>query len=161
MATTTASAPRAKAALLELMNADEILNAVSRDWGPPLPDALDHEHIWFGRGSQDNGPAVEANSEGRIGNQSRVERYSMWVTFSVARGGYDQQAIEERSYELAGALELLLKANPRLEGTTASPIALPFQALVGGMTQRGFPALEGGWASEVVLRLDCTAHLRA
>lgn len=154
MATPTSSVPRLKAALMRLMDADATLTAVKHDWGPPPPDRLQNEHVWLGQ-------VRDMDRELRIGNQSRDEDYVLDVVIQVARGGYHFQAIEDRAWEIVNALELAVNADPALDAYDGgSPIGQPFKATIGPMAQRSFPALEGGFASEITVSLDCRATLR-
>lgn len=154
MATPTSSVPRAKAALLRLMDTDTTLRAARHDWGPPPPDRLQHTHIWLG-------DLKDMERDPRVGNHMRHEAYTLDVVFSVAKGGYDSEAIEGTAWALVNAFELALVADPQLDAYNGgSPIAQPFKATVGAIGQRSFPALEGGWASEITVSLDCDAYLR-
>jgi hypothetical protein len=154
LATPTSSVPRLKAALVRLFAADTTLSAVASDWAPPPPDRLKHSHIWIGE-------VKDMAREPKIGGQSRRERYTLDVIFSVGRGGYDGQAIEEAAWALVNAFELAVNADPRLDAFDGGQmIGQPFQCTIGGMGQRSFPALEGGWTSEITVSLDCMADLR-
>jgi hypothetical protein len=160
VATPSSSAPRAKAALWALLAADSALSAAKRDWGPVPRDRLQHDHVWFGRPS--DGRSVEATQEPRIGNQRRDEDYTLFVTITVARGGYDFEAMDDAAFALMAALEVALRADPTLHAYDGGqPIGQPFQCTVGGYEQSNFPALEGGGASQIVISIDCSATLRA
>lgn len=152
MATQATTVPKVKAALLALM--DTALPDIPHGWGPPPPDQLRHEHIWFGDITGDG-------DIGALGNRSREESYSLEVFIVVQRGGYDEQTVETRAWEIAAALDAAIMDNPRLEGLGQDPIATPFQATVGGFRQRGFPIQEGAsWMTEIVREIDCDATLR-
>lgn len=154
MATPTSSIPRVKAAVMRLLAADSTLTAVASSWAPPPGDRLQHEHIWLG-------DPRDIDRETRIANRTRIETYTLPVVFSVARGGYDGEAIESRAWDLVAALELAVIADSQFDsynGGTA--IGQPFIARLGASTPRSFPALEGGWAAEITLNLECEAHLK-
>lgn len=154
MATPTSSVPRAKAALMRLMDADTTLSGVKHDWGPPPEDRLQHEHIWLGQ-------VRDMEREPRLANQTRHEAYTLEVVVSVGRGGYDSQAIEERAWAIVAALEVAVNTDPRLTAYEAgNTIGQPFQVTVGPIAQRSFPTPDAGWASEITVSLDCDAHLR-
>jgi hypothetical protein len=154
MATPTSSVPRAKGALMRLFDADPTLVTVKHDWAPPPADRIQHEHIWFG-------DLRDMDRETKIANRVRRESYTLPVVVSVARGGYDGEGIETRAWDIVAALELALIADPQLDAyDNGVEIGQPFQALIGPPAQRSFPALEGGWATEITLAVECTAHLR-
>lgn len=152
MAIAPTTVPKVKAALLALM--DTALPDVKHGWGPPPPDQLRHEHIWFGDVSG-------AGEVGALGNRTREESYSLEVFIVVQRGGYDEQAVETRAWEILALLDAAVVENPQLTGLGQDPIASPFQATVGNFRQRGFPIQEGAsWMTEIVRELDCDATLR-
>lgn len=160
MATPTSSVPRARAALFALLAADSTLSKVKALWGPLNPtDRYPHEWLMLAR--PNDGRTVESTQTPNIGNHSRDEEYTLFLTITCARGGYDAQTLDTRAYELLSALELALRADPQLSAYATDPIGQPFQ--VGGWSHEAsnFPALEGGAASQIVVSIDCEARLRS
>lgn len=161
MATPTSSVPRARAALFALLQADSTLQTAKPLWGGLNPaDRVPHDALSMCR--LPDGRTAESTQTPQIGNHSRDEAYTLFLTITVARGGYDAESLDTRAYELLSALELALRADPQLHAyePSANYIGQPFQVLGWAHDAVNAPALEGGGMCQIAVSIDCEARLR-
>lgn len=160
MATPTSAVPRARAALFQLLQTDDTLSTAKAHWGGLTPpDRKTHDTLMMCR--LPDGQTAESLQAPKLGNVSRDESFTLFMTIAVGRGGYDAQALDMRVYELLGALELALRADPELAAYADDPIGQPFRILDWSHDASHFPALEGGGAAQIVVSIDCEATLRS
>jgi hypothetical protein len=104
---------------------------------------------------------VSSTQTAMVGNHSREEEYDLFVSFLVAQGGYDSEALDTRVFALFSALELALRADPQLSAYNGGqPIGQPFQITDWDYDLSYFPTDDAGGAAELVVTLACQARLR-
>ena len=93
--------PAFKAALLARLSAEAGLLGVQVSWGHPYPARLADELIIIG-----NATSAPGQSPVGLGSGDREEEYHVALLISVAGSArVTQQALEERAFELAAAIE--------------------------------------------------------
>lgn len=90
-----------------------------------------------------------------LGNRSRDEKYTLFVTVKVEKQGTNQQAATERAYTLAGELAGQLRTDPSVNGAVIT-------ALVQGTELQEFASNQGQAArmAVVTVHVGCHARLR-
>lgn len=140
----TSTVPALKGAVLDLLAAAPALAGVQVEWTHPGPNALQAECVYFGDSIVDEQAVVN-------GNRRRDESYRLDVVVSVEHYTTDARATEERAWQLAAAIEDVVRQNPR-------PLPEVLSVMVGGKRQANYPDTDGR-VSEVVVSLSCRARI--
>lgn len=113
MTTQTSQIEAMEDALLGLLQLDPILLAIA---GPPqLTEPADplKEHCWI---AEDASAEQTPDTSGNSTWGTAMERVSIQVYVLVERTGNDYQGLRDRAAVLSRAVELVVKANPKLGG---------------------------------------------
>ncbi len=140
----SSTAPQAKAAILAALATRPALDAVTRTWGGPteIEDAAE-EHIYLGQ--------VKVVGEWRtLGAGVRHESYTVALRVMVLRYGDDEQATEERAWDLLDEVSAALTADRFLGGLLYQPAALE------EITQDNAP-MPKQWAARIDAQIRCHA----
>lgn len=113
MAGSTSSIPRVIDALLAMMaGLPEFAGVQITDGNVGTVESFEIAIV----GDATSNTATGAQTTNAIGRQRRHESYTVSCAISCARGGTDQRAVRNRAFELLGALESALAADPSLGG---------------------------------------------
>lgn len=150
--------PTTKTALLALFQAQAGLSGVLVQRGVPAKVPSQAERVYV-----DN--AVDIVREwNMIGRLRLDESYTIRVPVEVFQYDADsdpanQEAAENRMWELAAVVERAVKADPMLGGTLSGNTDHPAGITPAGIEDQNTFAGPEGWVSHAVLRFDCAARI--
>lgn len=140
------TAPAAKAAILTLLQARPALaSPVKVTWGGPTENEdTAEEHVHMGR-------VVGAGEWRTLGAGRRHESYTIELRVTVLKYGDDEQAVEDRSFDLLDEVSAALTTDPYLSGLLYEPAAIE------AWEQSNVPMTDQ-WYSVVVAQIRCNAQ---
>ncbi len=154
MATSTSTVPSVKRALLALLADRPDLAGVQLAWSRPSLDAMQNEVIWFGD--------TEIKETTRaLGRQRRDETAVIELVISVQRDGDDAETCEQRTWALAGEVELTLRDNSEVPGGNSGLLGADDRVFWVHLiaTKQTNGQAEGKRITEAVLSLECRGRI--
>lgn len=146
MAATTA--PAAKAAILAALATRSALADIPRTWGGPTENEdLAEEMIWLGR-------TVGTGEWRTLGAGNRHESYTIALHVLVLKYGDDEQATEERAFDLLDEVSAALYADKFLANGGSQLLYTP--AAIESWEQTNTPTPEQ-WGAQIVAQIRCEA----
>lgn len=94
-----------------------------------------------------------------IGRKRLDESYTVRVFVEVFQHGDDQQACEDRMWELVALVELAIVGDVTLSGVLNGNTNRPSGVIPGGIEDQNSFTTDDGWMSHAVLRIDCAARI--
>lgn len=145
--------PAAKAQMLTTLSAVPGLAAVLVARGLPVDQPPARERVYI-----DN--AVDIVRDWMmIGRKRLDESYTVRILVEVFLDGDDQQACEDRMWEIVALVELAIVGDITLNGVLNGNTDRPSGVVPGGIEDQNSFAAPDGWISHAVLRIDCAARI--
>lgn len=142
------TAPAAKSAILAAIAARPALTAITPTWGGPTEaDDLAEEMIHLGR-------TIGEGEWRTLGAPNRHESYLIAVHIIVLKYGDDEQATEERAFELLDEVSAALYADKFLANGATNLLYTP--AAIESWEQTNTPTPEQ-WGAQIVAQVRCEA----